>query len=71
VESPHSELEEIMELSDDRVFTETFLTGRGKGSGVPVELRYWSVLWFAEGKIARRQVFWSKGEALDAAGLLE
>jgi ketosteroid isomerase-like protein len=71
VESPHSELEEIMELSDDRVFTETFLTGRGKGSGVPVELRYWSVLWFAEGKIARRQVFWRKGEALEAAGLRE
>jgi ketosteroid isomerase-like protein len=71
VESPHSELVEITELSGDRVFTETFVTGRGKGSGVPVELRYWSVLWFAEGKIARRQVFWSKGRALEAAGLSE
>jgi ketosteroid isomerase-like protein len=71
VESPHSELAEITELSHDRVFTETLVTGRGKASGVPVELRYWSVLWFAEGKIARRQVFWTKDEALEVAGLRE
>jgi ketosteroid isomerase-like protein len=50
---------------------ETLVTGRGKGSGVPVELRYWSVLWFAKGKIARREVFWTKYEALEAAGLSE
>jgi ketosteroid isomerase-like protein len=70
-ESPHSELEEITELGDDRVFTETVIAGRGKGSGVPLELRYWSVLWVAEGKIARRQVFWDRAEALEAAGLAE
>jgi ketosteroid isomerase-like protein len=69
VEDPHSEFEQITELSDDRVFTENLVTGRGKGSGVPVELRYWSVLWVAGGKIARRQVFWNRDEALEAAGL--
>jgi hypothetical protein len=44
VERPHLELEEILELGDDRVFTETVLTGRGKGSGAPVEPRFWLVL---------------------------
>ena len=71
VEDPHSEFEQITELRDDRVFTENVVAGRGKGSGVPVELRYWSVLWVAEGKIARRQVFWNRDEALEAAGLRE
>ena len=71
VETLHNEIVEITELPDDRVFTENVVTGRGTGSGVPVELRYWSVLWVAEGKLARRQVFWNKDEALEAAGLEE
>jgi ketosteroid isomerase-like protein len=71
VDSPHSELEEITELSDDRVFTENVLTGHGKGSGVPVALRYWAILSIAQGRIARRQVFWNGDEALEAAGLRE
>jgi ketosteroid isomerase-like protein len=70
-ESPHNELERTTELSDDRVFTENVITAHGKGSGVPAELRYWAVYWIREGKIARRQVFWDRGEALDAAGLPE
>jgi ketosteroid isomerase-like protein len=71
VETLHNEIVEITELPDDRVFTENVVTGRGTGSGVPVELRYWSVLWLSEDKLARRQVFWSKDEALEAAGLSE
>jgi ketosteroid isomerase-like protein len=70
-ESPHIELERITELGDDRVFTENVVSGRGKGSGVPVSLRWWGVYWIAEGKIARRQVFWAREEALEAAGLRE
>jgi ketosteroid isomerase-like protein len=71
LESPHSEVVEITELGDDRVFGEIFLTGRGKGSGAPVELRFWMVGSFAEGMITRRQVFWTRDEALEAAGLSE
>jgi ketosteroid isomerase-like protein len=70
-EAPHLELERFTELGDDRVFTENLVSGRGKGSGVPVELRWWRVYWIAEGKIARRQVFWAREEALEAAGLSE
>ncbi|MGH2963488.1 MAG: nuclear transport factor 2 family protein [Solirubrobacterales bacterium] len=71
VQTIHNEIVEITELRDDRVFTDNVVTGRGTGSGVPVELRYWSVLWVAEGKVARRQVFWNRDEALEAAGLSE
>jgi ketosteroid isomerase-like protein len=67
--SAHNALDRITELSGDRVFTENVLTARGKGSGVPTELRYWAVYWIREGKIARRQVFWHRKEALEAAGL--
>jgi ketosteroid isomerase-like protein len=70
-ESPQAELEEITQLSDDRVLTEAVISARGKGAGVPVELRFWAILWFAEGKIARREVFWAKEKALAAAGLSE
>jgi ketosteroid isomerase-like protein len=65
-ESPHNELDRIKELSGDRVFTENIITAHGKGSGVPAELRYWAVYWIREGKIARRQVFWNRGEAFEA-----
>ena len=58
-------------MSNDRVFCETILTGHGKGSGVPIELHYWTVFWIAEGKIARRQVSMERDEALEAAGLSE
>ena len=70
-ESSHAELEEMTQLSDDRVLTEAVIKGRGKGGGVPVELRFWLILWFVAGKIKRRQVFWVREEALEAAGLGE
>jgi ketosteroid isomerase-like protein len=69
--SVHIAVEEITELSDERLFVGGVLTARGKGSGVPAELRVWSVFWFANAKITRRQVFWTRDEALEAAGLRE
>jgi ketosteroid isomerase-like protein len=69
-ESLHIELEDITEAGDDRVFYGLFLTARGKGSGVEAPgLRVWSVVWFADGKATRRQVFRDRPEALEAAGL--
>jgi ketosteroid isomerase-like protein len=64
------EIEELTER-DERVFVEMFLTARGRASGVETEIRVWNVFRFVDGKIARRQVFWSKDEALEAAGLRE
>lgn len=70
-ESFHIEAEEITEASDGRVFLEALISARGRASGVETELRAWQVLWLADGKVARRQVFWTRGEALEAAGLRE
>ncbi len=69
--SSQVQLEEITDLSDGRVLADTLLTGRGKSSGVPMELRYWQLFSVAQGKIARRQVFMDRDPALEAAGLSE
>jgi ketosteroid isomerase-like protein len=67
----HTELTEITELDDDRLFVGTVLTARGRGSGVPFELHTWQIVWFADGLITRRQVFWTREEAVEDAGLRE
>jgi ketosteroid isomerase-like protein len=69
LEDLHVEVAEITELDGDRVFSETVLTARGHASGAPVELRFWMLAWFAESQLTRRQVFWSRDQALEAAGL--
>ena len=70
-ESIHVEVEEITEASDDRVLLGLLAKAQGRGSGVPTELRLWQVFWFAEALITRRQAFWTRQEALEAAGLSE
>ena len=70
-EEVHLEIEEITALSDDRVFFGYTQIGRGRASGFPGELRGWAILWVAKGLITRRQVFWTRDEALEAAGLRE
>ena len=70
-EEAHVEIEEITALSDDRVLIVSRVTGRGRASGVPVERLSWEVSWLADGLITRRQVFWTRDEALEAAGLSE
>jgi hypothetical protein len=67
----HLEIDEITALSDGRVLMVASASGRGRGSGVPVERPSGEVLWLADGLITRRQVFWTRDEALEAAGLSE
>ena len=67
----HIEIEEITEASNGRVFLDTSINGRGRASGLESDLRFWQVFWFADAKVAKRQVFWNKAEALEAAGLSE
>jgi ketosteroid isomerase-like protein len=70
-ENTHLEIEQITALSDDRVLVASTDTGRGRGSGAPVEYHECSILWFAEGLVTRRRAFRTRGEALEAAGLSE
>ncbi|HEY6636600.1 MAG TPA: nuclear transport factor 2 family protein [Solirubrobacterales bacterium] len=65
----HTEIEQMTDLGEDRVFLGLVLTARGRGSGVPFELHTWSVISYREGLVTRRQVFWTRDEALEAAGL--
>ena len=67
----HIEIEQITDLGDERVFIAVVVTARRRGSGVPFEYRTWQIAWFADGLITRRQVFWTRAEALKAAGLRE
>jgi ketosteroid isomerase-like protein len=70
-ESFQVEVKEIAEAPDGRVFSGALWTARGRASGVETQIRLWFVLWFADGRITRRQVFRGRDEALEAAGLSE
>ena len=51
------EVEEITETRGERAFVVCLATARGRTSGVVTELRFWLVVWFADGKIAVRRNF--------------
>ena len=68
-EEAHLGIDDITALSDDRVLIGYTQVGRGRGSGLPAEQLGWAVFWLADGLITRRQVFWTRDEALEAAGL--
>jgi hypothetical protein len=64
-------IEEIAEGTDGRVLFGVLGTGRGRASGVEVEVHAWYVLWLVDGETARWKLFWDRAEALEAAGLEE
>jgi ketosteroid isomerase-like protein len=55
----------------DRVIVRIHQRGRGKGSGVPVEARFWLVHLLDDGKNRRVDLFDDEASALEAAGLSE
>jgi len=69
VDDAHYEITEVLAAQDDYVVIANHLAGRGSSSGVPVDLRWASVFWFREGKIARCAGFNSRRDALEAVGL--
>jgi ketosteroid isomerase-like protein len=64
------EIDQLTDLGDDRVFIALVVRARRRGSGAPLEYRTWHVVSFADGLISRRQVFWTRAEALKTARLL-
>jgi ketosteroid isomerase-like protein len=64
-------LDEVLHDGDDVVVVAELLRGRGRGSGVEVEMRIFSAYWFEDGKIRRRAPFTERTAALEAAGLSE
>jgi ketosteroid isomerase-like protein len=64
------EAEEIV-AAGDSVLVAVHQRGVGRTSGVPAELRYYTLWSFRGGKVIRIQSFRNRGEALEAAGLSE
>jgi ketosteroid isomerase-like protein len=65
--------QEATEIIDagDKVVAAILQRGRPRGSDTPVESRWWQVLTFREGAVARVQMFAQESDALEAAGLSE
>ena len=62
--------EEFTEAGDS-VLVSVLYDGRGKGSGVRVEGRFWYVMKLRNGKLLRWELYPERSQALDAAGLRE
>jgi len=60
---------ELIDAGEDRVIAVTRISGRAKLSGVETELTYAAVYTIRDGKIARGREYWTKDQALEAAGL--
>ena len=68
---PFSDDIEFMDAGPDKVLVHQRNDVRGGESGVNVEIDYWVVISFRDGKMIREQWFESRAEALEAAGLSE
>jgi ketosteroid isomerase-like protein len=70
-EGQRIEIEEAMAAGKDVVFVGVRFYGRGKRSGVEIDAPAWHVWRLRERKAVRWQLFPTKQEALEAAGLSE
>jgi ketosteroid isomerase-like protein len=62
---------ELIDAGEDQVIAVLRIIGRAKLSGVETDLTYAALYTFRNGKIARGREYWTRDEALEAAGLRE
>jgi ketosteroid isomerase-like protein len=62
---------EQIDAGDDKVIAVFRVSGRAKLSGVETDLTYATLYTFRDGKIERGREYWTRDEALEAAGLRE
>ncbi len=62
---------ELIEAGEDKVIAVTRSSGRAKLSGVETHLTFAALYTIRDGKIARGREYWTRDEALEAAGLKE
>ena len=62
--------EEIIDAGD-QVVVVAHHKGRGRGSGINVDARFYEVYTLREGKVSRVDEYTERAEALEAAGLRE
>ena len=63
-------VEELVDLGDC-VFGTFYLRARGRGTGIEIDGRLYSVYTVRDGKVARMDEYATRAEALDAVGLSE
>jgi ketosteroid isomerase-like protein len=63
------EIEEIREVGDGRVVTLFTESGRGRGSGAPVQIRPLGIWTVRDGKVVDYRGFMDRSEGLHEAGL--
>jgi ketosteroid isomerase-like protein len=64
-----SEPIELIEAGEDEVIAVTRISGRAKLSGVETDLTFAALYTVRDGKIVRGREYWTKEQALEAAGL--
>ena len=70
-EGLHADVEEYLDVGDDRVFTWSRFTGRGRASGAPADWHLAIIMTIRDGKVVRGEEYFDRAEALEAAGLAE
>jgi ketosteroid isomerase-like protein len=70
--APWDELEvdwKLEQAAPDRVLATIDMRGRGSGSGVPTEMRFFQLWTFRGDSAIRMELYWDEDEARRAAGL--
>ena len=62
---------ELIDAGEEQVIAVGRISGRAKLSGVETDLTYAALYTIRDGKIARGREYWTKEQALEAAGLRE
>ncbi len=65
------EATEVLDAGGEKVVAAVLQRGRPRGSGAPVESRWWQVVTFRDGVVARVEMFSQREDAFEAAGLRE
>jgi ketosteroid isomerase-like protein len=66
-----SEPVDLIDAGEDKVIAVTRISGRAELSGVETDLTYAALYTIRDGKIVRGREYWTRDEALEAAGLRE
>jgi ketosteroid isomerase-like protein len=64
-----ADVEEYVDVDDDRVLTWSRFSGRGRTSGVPADWYLAIIFTIRDGKVVRGEEYFDRDEALEAAGL--
>jgi ketosteroid isomerase-like protein len=66
-----ADVEEYIDVGDDRVFTWIRYTGRGRASGALADWHLAIVFTIRDSKVVRGEEYFDRSQALEAAGLAE